>query len=794
MAAGWLKTLTNSTNAYSGGTQSLYTRLRRSGKSISEISEVIGEEIEVTVSRQEDVTRQINELNASLKQAVADRQELTFRIQTLDENRQFLFKQATELECSIQELEQKEEESKAELKKMEEKKERDEKSIRKVEQSLKGVSELRESMKEKIPKMEDTYNQLVQSLADLKREHDKLSEEIAVLMAQKSEAKAKLLSHAAAAAAAATMTTTSPLTSHPLVTQSKTISTSMSPNPNPSDDLNSNHTSAEQPITVDHDQVPASTTSTSTITDTVTARMISESKHDTNNKNDNNNDNNDEQQQQQWHIWIDKLDKEMEQKNALLGKLLLDQAAKEKEVSYLRDTLQLHRQTRDSLEESQHAWLEQRDRTTEELSSITVQSNELVRTLAALDADKAKRRHEFAEIQAALVNLSAKKTQFINTIKLFMEHEKETNEHVKVLHRNNLNLKARQLQLAQDLERLQLEKEKELEREKEKQMALLEEQKAKEQQGEHKIEEDTHQKKEEEEEEDHSHDMTCTVVRRDNLLDGCGLLALSSTRLTFSPVATNGQSENEMRSNAVEMNVASEIVVTEYMDTTGKKQNKSSEKHATHILKIITRKDVVYLFEAVDDRDNEQLFAISERLKMIRGCNVSISISLTLEQSDILEIVKLKEIMRRCPARTKLWNWKKCYSTELHGISMITFYDRCAHADESILLLKDTNHCIFGAFVDAPWISSDEYRGSIDCFVWKFDQEGGLCVYKPSGSHPYYVRSDMSSITIGGGECPALYLDSNLNFGRTDKCPTFDSPPLTTDNFAVLCLEIYGVE
>lgn len=46
----------------------------------------------------------------------------------------------------------------------------------------------------------------------------------------------------------------------------------------------------------------------------------------------------------------------------------------------------------------------------------------------------------------------------------------------------------------------------------------------------------------------------------------------------------------------------------------------------------------------------------------------------------------------------------------------------------------------------------------------------------------------------GGGDGNALYIDSDLNRGRTSSCTTFDNPPLCAENFQVSLLEVWGFQ
>ncbi|KAK2515512.1 hypothetical protein Q9233_014025 [Columba guinea] len=46
----------------------------------------------------------------------------------------------------------------------------------------------------------------------------------------------------------------------------------------------------------------------------------------------------------------------------------------------------------------------------------------------------------------------------------------------------------------------------------------------------------------------------------------------------------------------------------------------------------------------------------------------------------------------------------------------------------------------------------------------------------------------------GGGEGQALSLDTNLLWGHTERCETFDNPPLCQENFKVQLLEVWGFQ
>ncbi|KAJ7984538.1 hypothetical protein DPEC_G00355840 [Dallia pectoralis] len=58
-----------------------------------------------------------------------------------------------------------------------------------------------------------------------------------------------------------------------------------------------------------------------------------------------------------------------------------------------------------------------------------------------------------------------------------------------------------------------------------------------------------------------------------------------------------------------------------------------------------------------------------------------------------------------------------------------------------------------------------------------------------------FMAGNVDSIIVGGGDGNALYIDGELNHGRTARCTTFDNPPLcSTESFQVALLEVWGFQ
>ncbi|NWS75129.1 TBC24 protein, partial [Crotophaga sulcirostris] len=64
----------------------------------------------------------------------------------------------------------------------------------------------------------------------------------------------------------------------------------------------------------------------------------------------------------------------------------------------------------------------------------------------------------------------------------------------------------------------------------------------------------------------------------------------------------------------------------------------------------------------------------------------------------------------------------------------------------------------------------------------------------PSKTASMFMSGSREGIIIGGGGGQALSLDANLLWGRTERCETFDNPPLCQENFQVQLLEVWGFQ
>ncbi|MBZ3891520.1 Nuclear receptor coactivator 7 [Sciurus carolinensis] len=164
-------------------------------------------------------------------------------------------------------------------------------------------------------------------------------------------------------------------------------------------------------------------------------------------------------------------------------------------------------------------------------------------------------------------------------------------------------------------------------------------------------------------------------------------------------------------------------------------------------------------------------------------------------QSALLENMHIEQLARRLPARVQGYPWRLAYSTIEHGTSLKTLYRKSASLDSPVLLvIKDMDNQIFGAYATHPFKFSDHYYGTGETFLYTFSPN--FKVFKWSGENSYFINGDISSLELGGGGGRfGLWLDADLYHGRSNSCSTFNNDILSKkEDFIVQDLEVWTFE
>lgn len=188
----------------------------------------------------------------------------------------------------------------------------------------------------------------------------------------------------------------------------------------------------------------------------------------------------------------------------------------------------------------------------------------------------------------------------------------------------------------------------------------------------------------------------------------------------------------------------------------------------------------------------------AKRRQSFGSCDADLSVDvlpLLIDSSDLLEDTHIEKLACRLPARVQGYPWRLTYSTVKHGTSIKTMYRSLADVDSPVLLvIKDMDHQIFGAFSTHPFRVTEHFYGTGETFLYNFCPE--IKVYRWTGENSYFVKGNIDSLQMGGGSGQlGLWLDAELYRGTTTKCATFNNPPLSAQqDFNIHSLEVWTFE
>lgn len=149
------------------------------------------------------------------------------------------------------------------------------------------------------------------------------------------------------------------------------------------------------------------------------------------------------------------------------------------------------------------------------------------------------------------------------------------------------------------------------------------------------------------------------------------------------------------------------------------------------------------------------------------------------------------------PSLVKGRRWILLYSTNKHGMSLLTLYRNSNMATGPCLLVAgDKEGAVFGGLITSPLTPTQQkkYEGSSDSFVFS-TVSGQPTIFHPTGVNRYFVLVTPEALSCGGGSHFALHLDSELLNGSSGACETYGNPCLAhAEEFVLKHVELWGFE
>uniref|UniRef100_A0A8C1W9S6 TBC1 domain family member 24 n=1 Tax=Cyprinus carpio TaxID=7962 RepID=A0A8C1W9S6_CYPCA len=265
-------------------------------------------------------------------------------------------------------------------------------------------------------------------------------------------------------------------------------------------------------------------------------------------------------------------------------------------------------------------------------------------------------------------------------------------------------------------------------------------------------------------------------------------------------------------------------------------------------IRLFSRKEIT-LLQLANEKSLQQKGITVKQKSSIKRQNVHLAVNADNFSSEIVSAKEIRDIWSWIPERFALCQPQLLFTTSTHGCSLNRFYSHCEGYEPTLMLIRTIDGEVCGAFLSTDWEERKRggnklsFFGTGECFVFRMKPEMERYEWvvikhpelantaqsaddeqtsannndasrsleepaaDPSQLSPFlstrhfnlnsrntsmFMAGNVDSIIIGGGEGNALYIDSELNHGRTERCLTFDNPPLCAESFQIALLEVWG--
>ncbi|BFZ20909.1 hypothetical protein BsWGS_23945 [Bradybaena similaris] len=161
----------------------------------------------------------------------------------------------------------------------------------------------------------------------------------------------------------------------------------------------------------------------------------------------------------------------------------------------------------------------------------------------------------------------------------------------------------------------------------------------------------------------------------------------------------------------------------------------------------------------------------------------------------IIKEEHIRALMRSLPRNMSVgYNWELVYGTHKHGYSLHNLYMRTEDVDNDapvLLFITDTYGSVFGAYLSNTIRPSDTFYGSGATFLFTFYPS--FKKFPWQGCNQFFMHGTKDFFAVGAGEGMfGLWLDGDLNKGRSHSCTTFSNDVLAKEeDFSILQLEVW---
>uniref|UniRef100_A0A8C5X9T1 TBC1 domain family member 24 n=1 Tax=Malurus cyaneus samueli TaxID=2593467 RepID=A0A8C5X9T1_9PASS len=249
-------------------------------------------------------------------------------------------------------------------------------------------------------------------------------------------------------------------------------------------------------------------------------------------------------------------------------------------------------------------------------------------------------------------------------------------------------------------------------------------------------------------------------------------------------------------------------------------------------IRLFSRKEINLLQMANEKALQQKGITVKQKRQ-----NVHLAVHAENFKSEIVSVKEMRDIWSWIPERFALCQPLLLFTTLEHGCSLSRFYSHSEGHEPTLLLIKTTAKEVCGAYLSTDWSERRRggnklsFFGTGECFVFRLQPEveryewvvikhpelastgSETENHAPPASNPsdrlspflaarhfnlpsktasMFMAGSSECIIVGGGDGQALYLDADLNHGRTSHCNTFNNQPLCSESFQISILEVWG--
>jgi len=141
----------------------------------------------------------------------------------------------------------------------------------------------------------------------------------------------------------------------------------------------------------------------------------------------------------------------------------------------------------------------------------------------------------------------------------------------------------------------------------------------------------------------------------------------------------------------------------------------------------------------------------------------------------------------------RFWNFdfELLYKPSIHGYSLKTMYSRCTNRGAAVVVVKDSGGHHFGGFCSTG-IKIENSFGDQNCFLFQSVPEYHSYHPDSNSSNSNFVSAFSSYFAFGGPEF-GIWIDQDVDKGRSQACPIYESPKLSVEEqFQIMQMEVWG--